>query len=183
MEASKLNEDIQINSKNNITNIQITINTDILINRYHTPSIVHARPTWIDRDLEFIVVSNQTSIGGQGSSDLIFSASAGDVVRIYGTSEYNNMDNAVLIYRIAKHGGYDVFSPFISRKYGQQADSAQGLPPVFKQMGFWFYETSVQKAGTEKWYVSFALYIRVRGQVDPVLYGYFYWNPTVVVKD
>jgi len=184
---TKLNDNRPPDSSDIITNVQITIDTELLISKYFTPSIVPARPTWIGYDPEYMVVSNQTLIDGQGNGELKLSASIGDVVCIYGTSKYHNMDSSILIYNIAKLGGEDVFGPFVPRKYVEEPaptpDSTQKLPSTFKQLGFWFYETSIQKAGTEKWKVSFALYIRVKGQVDPVLYGYFYWDPTVVVKE
>lgn len=192
METQELNENvgIELASSNEIINVQIIIDTDKIISDMKkkgiTPSTNKDAPTGLDHSYQFMVVSTLANIKGQGTADLEFKAEVGDVVRFNTVSEYNNMDNAVLLYQIKKFGGTDVFNEFSSKVYTKKVIQAAGgvspLPPTFADVRFWFYESSIAKAGTEDFDIRFALYTRVRGQENPVLYGYFYWDPRVVVK-
>jgi hypothetical protein len=192
MKTQELNANAtaELASSNEIINVQIVINTDKVVNdmtkRGITPSKDQNNPTGLDHSYQFMVVSTLANIQGQGTADLSFTAEVGDVVRFNAISEYDNMDNAVLMYGITKFGGTDVFNAFSSKIYTKtaiQANNGQSpLPPVFVNETFWFYESSIANSGTEDFMIRFALYTRVRGQQNPVLYGYFQWDPRVVVK-
>jgi hypothetical protein len=192
MKTQELNENtgIELASSNEIINIQIIIDTDKIISDLNKKGIKPSQnkdlPTGLDHSYQFMVASTLASIKGQGTADLEFKAEVGDVVRFNAISEYNNMDNAVLMYNIKKFGGTDVFNEFSSKVYTkkviQAASGTSPLPPTFAEVKFWFYESSIAKSGTEDFNIHFALYTRVRGQENPVLYGYFYWDPRVVVK-
>lgn len=192
MKTQELNENvgIELASSNEIINVQIIIDTDKIISDMNKKGIKPSQnkdaPTGLDHSYQFMVVSTLANIKGQGTADLEFKAEVGDVVRFNTVSEYNNMDNAVLLYQIKKFGGTDVFNEFSSKVYTKKVIQAAGgtspLPPTFADVRFWFYESSIAKAGTEDFDIRFALYTRVRGQENPVLYGYFYWDPRVVVK-
>jgi hypothetical protein len=188
MKTQELNENatVELASTNEIINVQIVIDTDKILKNFKSPSKDQNNPTGLDHTYQFMVVSTLANIKGQGTADLEFSAEVGDVVRFNAISEYNNMDNAVMMYGITKFGGTDVFNAFSSKVYTKtaiQANNGQSpLPPVFASETFWFYESSIAKAGTEDFMIRFALYTRVRGQENPVLYGYFHWDPRVVVK-
>jgi nematocidal protein AidA len=168
-----------------ITNIQVTIDTDRLIQNFPNPSKDQNKPTGVDHSYQFMVASNVTAITGQGGADLNFAATVGDVIRLYGTSEYNNMDNAVIIYGINKFGGTNVFSNFETKLFTKVAvlpTPPNSLPPTFESQKFGFYEADVVNTGTENYTIQFAVYVRDRSQANPVLYGYFYWDPTITVK-
>lgn len=191
-QESNENELVELASTNEIINVEIVIDTDKLISdmkkQGKTPSKIQSSPTGIDHTYQYMVVSTLANIKGQGTSELTFQAEVGDVVRFNTISEYNNMDNAVLLYGIEKFPGtvVNVFNDFSSKVYTKtviQANNGQSpLPVSYADVKFWFYESSVAKAGTENFMISFALYTRVRGQANPVLYGYFQWDPTIVVK-
>ncbi|MBQ4835446.1 hypothetical protein J8M00_03730 [Pseudoalteromonas luteoviolacea] len=57
-------------------------------------------------------VSGNSSISGQGSSQLNFLAVVGDKVRFHGTSESDNFEKIVQVYDIKRFDGEQVFSPF-----------------------------------------------------------------------
>jgi hypothetical protein len=190
MKTQELNENVgtELASSNEIINIQIVIDTDKIIKDHTAPSQNPKAPTGLTHEYQFMVASTLASIGGQGKGELVFNAEVGDVVRFNAISEYNNMDNAVLVYSIDPFIGEknNVFNEFSSKVYTKsviQAVAGQSpIPPTFADVKFWFYETTVKQTGTENFQVSFGLYRRVRGQADPVLYGYFQWDPTIVVK-
>ncbi|MDQ1353381.1 MAG: nematocidal protein AidA, partial [Acidobacteriota bacterium] len=50
------------------------------------------------------------------------------------------------------------------------------LPPQFKDMDFWFYQSAVLRKGTQNFTVWFALY---KGKE---LYGYFSWDVSITIK-
>lgn len=170
---------------NYITHVNITINTDAVIRDYPNPSKDSGKPTGIGHSYEYMVASNNTAISGQGGADLNFAAAVGDTVRFYGTSESNNFDNSVLIYGIVKFGGENVFSDFVSQSFVKKDTYPSGksvLPATFRDNEFYFFEADVINRGTENYKVQFALYVRDRSKEDPVLYGYFQWDPTITVK-
>lgn len=169
-----------------ITNVQITIDTDRLIKDYPNPSQDPGSPTGIAHNYQYMVVSGNEAINGQGTADLEFTAYPGDEVRFTMTSEYNNMDNPVLMYGITKFGeGTDVFGTFTSESATDSTPVPNGnavVPPVYAEETFYYYQANVKQSGQEHFMISFAMYERVRGGGDPQLIGYFIWDPTITVK-
>ncbi|MFA6978019.1 MAG: inclusion body family protein [Ignavibacteriaceae bacterium] len=174
----------KLEGTNVITNIQIVIDTDKVIKDIPNPSKDQNHPSGLSHDYQYMVVSGNQKINGQGTADLNFLAFPGDVVRMSMTSEYSNLDNPVLIYKIAKFGGDDVFSDFNAESITTKTvepGSSNVLPPAIVERKFWYYQANVENKGTENYQVWFAMYQRVRGG-DPVLFGYFYWDPTITVN-
>jgi hypothetical protein len=179
--------DFEINSVNENINVQIIIDTDKIINDYRTPSEDENSPIAIDHNYMYMVVSTpNAAIGHENASNLLLSAEVGDLIRFNALSEYNNMDNSVLLCEIKKVKGTNVFGKFKSKVYNKIAiEAAIGespLPAVFSKKTFWFYESHIKRTGKEIFSLKFALYKRIRGQKDPVLFGYFSLNQIVVVK-
>jgi nematocidal protein AidA len=168
-----------------ITNVQIVIDTDKVIRDFPSPSQDSNNPTGLPHIYQYMAVSGNNAITGQGTADLNFQAITGDVVRMTMTSEYGNLENPVLIYNIKKYGGDQVFSDFESRTEQVVTVEPGGnivLPPNMTTRTFWYFEADVENAGTENYQVWFAMYQRVRGG-NPKLYGYFYWDPTITVTN
>lgn len=190
MKAEEIYEetnDFVINSINEIINVEIIIDTDRLINDFETPSVDDESPIVIDHNYMYVVVSTpKETVGHESNINLKLSAEVGDVIRFNAISEYNNMDNSVLLYEVKKVKGANVFGKFKSKVFNKiSIEAAMGespLPPVFVKRAFWFYESSVKKIGKETFSLKFALYVRKRGQQDPVLWGYYICNQVIIVK-
>jgi hypothetical protein len=172
--------------------IQVTVDTDRLMSQYKGRlSQDPNNPTMVNESLIYAVVSTNAAIQGQGSSALKFLAVSNDKVRVYGTSEYGNMDNPILVYKIAKLSGNDILTDFASNKTEKIAvqpcnrtstdPKEKVLPPVFKNMDFWYYEGNVSAKGDENFTFWFAIYERLRTQQNPALVGYFKWDPAIHV--
>jgi hypothetical protein len=179
--------DSLVNSINEIINVEIIIDTDRVINDFETPSVDDESPITIDHNYMYVVVSTPNETVGNGKNiNLKLSAEVGDVIRFNSISEYNNMDNSVLLCEVKKVKGANVFGKFKSKVFNKiSIEAAIGespLPPVFVKRAFWFYESSVKKMGKETFSLKFALYVRKRGQQDPVLWGYYICDQVIVVK-
>lgn len=179
-------------SSSEFIHIQVTVDTDALLKAHPVLSQDPKNPTWINDPGGFIyaVVSTNAIISGQGTSVINFNAVVGDKVRVYGTSEYGNLDNPVLIYNIQKLPGHqsdpDILINFHSQKMPKVAVQPsnsidQVLPPIFEKMNFWYFEADVSKTGTENFTFHFALYKRDRKIANPQLVGYFQWDPVIKV--
>jgi nematocidal protein AidA len=173
-----------LESTNIITNVQIVIDTDKVIKDVPNPSKDPNKPTGLAHNYQYMIVSGNQGISGTATADLNFQAFTGDVVRMTMSSEYDNLDNPVFIYKIVKFGGSDVFGDFLSQQITSKTvvpGVPSPLPPTMIDRTFWYYQANVQKMGVEQYQVWFAMYQRVRGG-NPVLYGYFYWDPTITVN-
>jgi len=176
-------------SSSEFIHIQVTVDTDALLKAHSGLSQDPKNPTMVNESLIYSVVStNASSSGYQGTSSLDFNAQVGDKVRVYGTSEYANLDNPLLIYNIEKLPGHQNdpnvlvnFRSHIIEKVSVQPSKDQVLPPTFKPASFWYFEADVEKTGTEHFTFHFALYKRDRKQANPQLVGYFQWDPVINV--
>jgi hypothetical protein len=180
--------DFVINSIDKIVNVQIIIDTDKLINDYGTPCEDDNTPIAIDHNYIYVVVSTpNASRGYENDDNLKLKGEVGDVIRLNAISEYNNMDSSVLLCEIKKIKGTNVFEKFKSKVYNkigiQAAVGESPLPAVFSEKTFWFYESHIKRVGKEIFSLKFALYRRIRGQKEPVLFGYFSFNQIIVVKN
>jgi hypothetical protein len=171
-----------------ITNIQVIIDTDKIQNDFPKGGSKDSNnPTGIGHQYQYMVASNLTGSSGSGTADLVINAAIGDVVRFNAVSEYDNFNNAVAIYKIAKFGGVNVFSDFTSRVFTapgiQPSPGASPLPILtVNNMTYWFYQADVINSGTENYNISFAFYSLSRATGKMELFGYFVWDPTIIVK-
>jgi hypothetical protein len=171
-------------AKNKIININIIIDTSRLMTSFPGGgSKDQNNPTGIDHTYQYMVVSDGAAISGQGTGDLSFQATQGDVVRFYATSEYNNYDNPVVLYQLFKFGGQDVFiNPNFTLEQFPGVDTVvpQSFNPLvtkIAQQDFWFAQNTVNQKGTENYGLRFALY-----NSDNALFGYFSWDPVITAK-
>ena len=165
-------------------NVHITIDAASLVAAFPSPSQDSASPTMVGHNYAYMVVTDGSAISGNGTGDLNFSASVGDVVRFSAASSSNNYDDAVLIYGIAPFGGGTVvIDNLLGLTYPSTDVYPSGpsvLPAETAARTFTFFQGAVSATGTEHYSVYFALYTRVERQLT--LYGYFGWDPTITVN-
>ena len=169
-----------------VTNVNIVIDTDGLLKKYPSGSTDPNNPTPVSHEFEYMVVNGNNSISGQGGADLNFAAAVGDEVRFSGVSGSNNFENQVQIIGIKRYGGDQVFSTFEVNSFTKSSyvpsNSSNGLPVTFADRNFSFLSASVTNRGTENYQVQFAVYVRDRDHQNPVLNGYYQWDPTITVN-
>lgn len=166
-------------------NILITIDTDRVktIGGSNDPN----KPTGIGHDMGYMVATGTTVNGKtQGTGDLDFNALVGDTVRAFATSGSENFEDAVLLYGMPKFSGDQVFSAFNYQNYTKSTvipqSTTQVLPARIVDEVFWFYRADVIAKGVEGYMVQFALYTRDATTGQPVLKGYYAWDPTIRVQ-
>ncbi|MEJ1967761.1 MAG: inclusion body family protein [Rhizomicrobium sp.] len=167
-------------------NILITIDTDAVQKNYPNPSQNSAQPTGIAHNLGYMVCTGTTVNSGQGTGDLDFNALVGDTVRAFATSGSDNFEDSVLLYGMPMFSGQPVFGPFNYQNFTKSAvvpnSTTTVLPARIVDEIFWFYQASVSTKGTEGYMVQFALYTRDPNTGQPVLKGYYAWDPTIRVS-
>jgi hypothetical protein len=132
------------------------------------------------------MVATGTSVNrGQGTGDLDFNALVGDTVRSFAVSGSDNFEDAVLLYGMPRFSGDTVLGTFIYQNFNKSTVVANSavtpLPARITEEVFWFYQASVATKGTEGFMVQFGLYTRDPNSGQPVLYGYYQWDPTIRV--
>lgn len=132
----------------------------------------------------FMVAGNTRGITGQGTNELEIKANAGDYINFVGTTVEENGDDAVIIYNVT--GGTSVLNNFISDcvtrpKAVQPSVGGNGLPASNYSRNFMTLSSKVKAPGTANLLVNFALYrLSTNGQ-EQVLYGYYKYDPKIIV--
>ncbi len=169
-----------------IINILIAIDTDTVLKNYPNPSKDSNHPTGIAHSMGYMVATGTTINSGQGTGDLDFNALVGDQVRAFATSGSDNFEDAVLLYGMPMFSGTPVLSPFNYQSFTKSTvipnSPTSPLPAKTTDEVFWFYQASVAQKGTEGYMVQFGLYTRDQTTGQPVLKGYYYWDPTIRVQ-
>ncbi len=168
-----------------IINILIAIDTDAVQKTYPNPSKDSSKPTGIAHNMGYMVATGTTVNSGQGTGDLDINALVGDEVRAFATSGSDNFEDSVLLYGMPQFSGTPVFGLFIYQSFTKSAvipnSPTTPLPAKTADEVFWFYQASVAQKGTEGYMVQFGLYIRDQNTGQPVLKGYYAWDPTIRV--
>ncbi len=170
-------------------NVLIVIDTEYVKANYPNPSQDPNNPTGINHNSQFMICTGSRGvISGQGSADLNFKANPGDEVAFTGVSIYDNSDDAVIIYGIKYWSGANVFNQFVTDLVTRQravmpnVNTPNGLPAVQASLNFTSLDSKVKAAGTENFYVYFALYTLGADGETQNLFGYYYWDPTITVS-
>ena len=165
--------------------IQVIIDSDSVMKAHPNPSQDPNKPTGIAHNQGFMVAASEYVKSGQGTGDLVITAEVGDTIRWTSSSTSNNFDSAAFTYRMDKFRGAQVtdtpeFKVF--RRTSMVPTSA--TPPTVNQasQSFWFMTSEVLNPGEEGYNIQFGLYTRDRGVAGQNLYGYFYWDPTIIVN-
>ncbi|WP_299675567.1 AidA/PixA family protein [uncultured Tenacibaculum sp.] len=151
---------------NKVININIIIDTTQIMSDFNGNEVSKdaLNPTPIGHQYQFMVISDGGSnVQVEGTGDLSFSATQGDVVRFYATSEFNNFDQPVILYDMFKYGGDDVFNNpnFNLQSFGLHTTLAPKTfnPLTIKMIDqdFWFAQNTVNNKGTENYGLKFCL--------------------------
>jgi hypothetical protein len=168
-----------------VINILTTIDTDRVKKDYPNGSKDSNQPTGIGHNYGYMVATGTTINSGQGTGDLDFNALVGDVVRAFATSGSDNFEDAVLLYGMPQFSGTPVLSAFQYQNFTKSTvvpnSPTSPLPAQTADETFWFFQANVNTKGTEGYEVRFGLYIRDPNTGQPVLFGYYYWDPTIRV--
>lgn len=146
-------------------------------------------PLGINHSSQYMICySPRGIVSGQGTADLSFRANAGDNVSFRGTSIQQNSDDSVILYGIKYWSGDKVFNSFVTdivtrnRAVQPNPDQPNGIPPVTTVQNFTSYDSKIARSGTENFYVYIAVYTLADDGQTQQLYGYYYWDPQVVVQ-
>ena len=166
----------------------MVIDTEYVKTHYPSPSQDPANPTAIDHNSQFMICTDPRGVvSGQGTADLNFRANPGDLVSFAGESIYANADDAVIVYGIKWWQNAHVFNHFVVNSAERNGavqpnpDTPNGLPAVQVKANFLSLDSKIKSAGTENFYVQFGLYTLDANGENQVLFGYYYWDPTVTV--
>jgi hypothetical protein len=173
-------------------NILITIDTDSVTKSFPNPNPgtnpigSQSNPIGIAHSMGFMVATGCPVNSGQGTGDLSIAALVGDTVRAFATSGSDNFEAAVLLYSMPPMpNNPTVFGPFNYQNFNKSTvipnSVTSPLPAQIVTETFWFYQASVVTTGTENYEVQFTLYTRDPNTGQPLLYGYFYWDPQITV--
>jgi len=166
-------------------NILIAIDTDRVKAQYPNGSKDSNNPTGIAHDLGYLVSTGTKINSGQGTGDLSITALVGDTLRAFATSGSDNFEDAVLLYGLPRFSGDQVTSDFQYQNFTKSTvipnSATQPLPAKIADEDFWFFQASIIKKGTEGYGVRFGLYTRDLNTGQPVLYGYYWWDPQITV--
>lgn len=177
-----------VKSSDTSIEILVIIDTDSLKDAYpNGGSTDPNNPTQIDHSYEFMYCAGAPSQNA-GSGNLSFQAGPGDFVSFYGTSIYANSDDAVIVYGIQPIGNQtNVFNHFdvdlVTRQKAVQPnpDTQNGIPAIQTQVTFSSLTSRVKQQGTEGFWIQFGLYKLADDKETQQLYGYFSWDPTIIV--
>lgn len=169
-------------------NILVVIDTEYLKTNYQNPSKDPTHPTGINHNSQFMICTGSRGIvSGQGTADLSFRANAGDTASFTGVSIYDNSDDAVIIYGIQYWSGDQVFNQFVPNLVTRTGavmpdpNTSNGLPALQAKFNFSSFDSKLRNSGKENFYVFFALYKLSDNGQNQDIFGYFYWDPTIIV--
>lgn len=171
-------------------NITVVIDTDRLIANYKNPSQNSNAPTGIDHNYGYMVATSKSVISGAGTGDLVVKANVGDTIAWTAISESNNFDSSALVYKVSYNPSGSTKKVFDDNTTFSVYNKTTGiLPtqntvfPVALDYGrkYWFLEARIIDIGRENYLIYFAVYKR-DDDSNLSLYGYFYWDPAIVVE-
>jgi nematocidal protein AidA len=170
-------------------NVLVVIDTDYVKTNYPNPSKDPNNPTGINHNSQFMIATGTRGvISGQGTADLNFRANPGDFVSFFGESVTANADDAVIVYNIKYWSGDKVFNTFVvdaverEKAVFPNVSTSNGLPAIQGSASFISLDSRVARGGTENFYVQFGLYNLADDGETQVLFGYYFWDPTITVS-
>lgn len=182
--------------------ILTVVDTDHIKERYTNPSQDQNNPTAINSNSQFMIVTNDAALSGQGTGWLNFRATVGQSIRLFGTSASANSNDAIIIYGVLPSGSPNcpgpyvtsIFDfPFVARHF-ELPKAVQpshtfypynGLPPNLNRQEFQYLESIIASTTygvTEEFCIQFALFDRSEGGDEQQLVGYYYWYTQVTVE-
>nr|WP_315030550.1 inclusion body family protein [uncultured Chryseobacterium sp.] len=187
----------QLNASSQEIDVMIVIDTDYVKDYIKakglTPSTDKNHAVAIDHKSQYMVVPSAHVVAGQATADLNFKGRAGDTVCFRGSSVSQNSDDSIIIYRVEKYGGVDVFygNPFeyefVDRTSAAvpnpKSSDRDGMPSVPGNVTFASLDARIGHIGTGNYYIYFGLYtLDPNDSSKQILYSYCYWDPTITVQ-
>lgn len=169
--------------------IEIVVDTVTLLKDYN-PSPDYRNPTGISHNGYAYMIAQAAYVnGGQATGNLSINALNNDTIRWRSLSLSGNTDYSAVVYDMQQFSGAKVTTDpqcIISSPYvplpilvkGQQT-----TPPSFTAViaNDYFLQVNVNGHGTEQYKVFFYVTTQDPQTGKPVLAGYFYWDPEIVV--
>ncbi|RBL92434.1 inclusion body family protein [Chitinophaga flava] len=125
-------------------------------------------------------------MGESGPGNITFKANLHDSVSFRATTISGNSENAVIVYQIQPNGSINVFNQFTSNSITMTGAVVPSLPNAVPAAAvaqtFYSYDSKIKNKGTESFTIYLALYELDEIGENQVLYGYFYWDPTIEVQ-
>lgn len=168
----------QVNSSDHTIYVYVTINAEEVMRKYPKNNNKE-NPQFIEHTFGYMVAGNARGAEYQGTGNLVFKARTDDRVRFVGSTTSSNYDEVAIITHISHLSGNTVINKLAP------TDAKTRIVPNIKEgtdkQVFYFYEGEIANTGTENYNVHFTLYTR-DDDSNPVLYGYFAWDPQIIVK-
>ncbi|KIO76717.1 hypothetical protein TH53_13670 [Pedobacter lusitanus] len=178
----------KLKSSATIIDVLVVIDTDYVKSHY-ARNDRQSNPFPIDHLSEYVIATGANGTRGQGTADITFSAAPNDRVCFRGVSAYNNSDDAVIVYGIKPYGSDqpDLFNTFNYDKVIRSGAVVpnekipNGLPAIPTRVSFYSYNSTVREQGSELYVIQFALYELDSTGEKQQIYGYFQWDPTIII--
>lgn len=165
-------------------NILVVINTEPLLQAYTNGSTDLDHPKAITHEYAFMVAPPENVLSGQGTADLHITPSIGDMVRFYSTSETNNFETQVFVYRLVSDSedimGKPVVTPItnapcIKILHGDIKNAVQHECTNF------YTSSNIKGKGTLNYRIYFALFVANTDTHKMDLNGYYEWYIKITV--
>lgn len=171
-----------------IIDISVVFDTVTIEERYGEPSQKSTHPTGINhQDVYMIATKSVVQDGTQASADLTINALVDDSIRWRSESLSGNSDKSAIIYKIQKFGeGTLVTSePEVRITHPDEPipnlnDPASFSPKPSRDV---YMTCDVLRKGTEKYKVWFYLVDKDENTGELKTHGYYYWDPTIHVRN
>jgi hypothetical protein len=143
-----------------------------------------------DRIYTFMIAQALYVNSGQATGNLNISALVNDTIRWRTASLSGNTDEAAIVYLIQQYSGDQVTSQpvtaYVSNPYEPVpiiVNNENTEPPTFTSppVPDYFMQATVNNHGTEQYKVYFYVTKQDQKTGKPVIAGYYWWDPTIVV--
>ncbi|MFK0731427.1 MAG: inclusion body family protein [Gloeotrichia echinulata GP01] len=170
-------------------NVLVVIDTEHIKVIYPIPSQDKTKPTPVDCNSQFIIISGSPKIiSGSETSKLQLPAKPGDNVSFRCTSSYANSVDAAIIYRMPLQENHVFecisFQPnFVTRNCAiSDPEQPDGQAIKYKSITSVSYESKVSRVGTENLRFYIALYTLADDGNTQNLFGYFSWDIAITLQ-
>jgi Inclusion body protein. len=165
--------------------ISVVFDTATLETKYANPSHDSAHPTGIQHADAFMVAPSVVVQSGQATADLTIKALVGDTIRWRSESLSGNTDQSAVIYKIVKYSGVQVTSdPTMLVAYPTVPIPNAANPTTYTAVNTQadvYMNCNVLIKGTEGYQVWFYIVNKDQNTGALTTFGYYYWDPTIVV--
>ncbi|SHN30554.1 AidA/PixA family protein [Chitinophaga sp. CF418] len=175
-------------------NLMTIVDTDLIKKIYGPNQNSKDNPVGLGHHEGITLICPKANYLGENNNDsaqIIFKANVGDTVSFWGSSLSGNSEDAVIIYNIypVNPNPNNVFNYFHQDRESRTGAAVpdenrqpEGLPAQHVARDFYTFDSKVANKGIESMGISFALYTLDDIRENHVLYGYYWWDPTLEIK-